>query len=61
MSIIQLLVVLVVLGLALWALEQLPIDATIRQIIRVVVIVLIILWLLSVFFGLAGLGRFRVW
>ncbi len=56
MSLIQLLVVLVVLGLALWALDQLPIDATIKQIIRVVVIVLIILWLLSVFFGLGSLG-----
>lgn len=56
MSIIQLLVVLVVIGLLLWLLDQLPIDATIKQIIRVVVIVLIILWLLSVFFGLGSLG-----
>ncbi len=60
MTIIQLVVVLVIVGLALWALDQLPIDATVRQIIRVVVIVLVILWLLSAFFGLGNLGNIRV-
>jgi len=49
MTIIQLIVLLILIGLALWAAGQMPIDATILKIIRVVVIVVVILWLLEVF------------
>jgi hypothetical protein len=50
MELVQLLVVLVVIGLLLWAIETaIPMDPTIKQIIRVVVIVAICLWLLSIF------------
>ncbi len=55
---ISLLVALVVAGLILWAIGQLPLDATIAQIIRVVVIVLVVLYVLSVFTGRHLLGRF---
>ncbi len=55
---ISLLVALVVAGLILWAIAQLPLDATIAQIIRVVVIVLVVLYVLSVFTGRHLLGRF---
>lgn len=41
---IQALFVLVLAGLALWALSEFPIDAQIAKIIRVVVIVFVALW-----------------
>ena len=48
---IQLIVALVVVGLLLWVLSQIPMDPTIARIIRVVVIVFVALWLLQVFTG----------
>jgi len=48
MPLIQFIVVLVVIGLVLYLVETLlPIDPTIKQIIRVVVVIAVILWLLS--------------
>lgn len=44
---ITIVVVLIVVGLLLWALQQLPIDPTIVVIIRVLVIVFALLWVLS--------------
>lgn len=47
---ISLIVVLVVVGVVLWLVEtQLPMDPTIKTIIRVIVILAVCLWLLSVF------------
>ena len=53
MSIISVLVVLVLVGLVLWVVSQLPLDVTIKRIIHVVVVVLVIIWLLQAF-GLLG-------
>lgn len=48
MDLITLIVVLVVIGLLLWAVETvIPMDAWIKQLIRVLVVVLVCLWLLS--------------
>lgn len=44
---ITIVIALIVVGLLLWAAESLPIDGTIKQIIRVVVIVFVVLWLLG--------------
>jgi hypothetical protein len=45
-------VVLVIIGVALWAIESLiPLDPTIKNIIRVVIILVALLWVLT-FFGL---------
>lgn len=49
MSIVGLIVVLVLLGLFLWAVHQFPLDPTIQKIIQVVVIVLAVLYILSGF------------
>ena len=46
---------LVVLGLILWVVNELPIDAAIKKIIRVIVIVVVLLWLLSILIGYAPL------
>lgn len=48
MPLLQLVVVLIVIGLILYLVETLlPIDPTIKQIIRVVIVIAVILWLLS--------------
>lgn len=55
MPLIQLIVMLVIIGLLLWAVESVvPMDPTIKQIIRVIVIVAVCLWLLSLFGLLPG-------
>jgi hypothetical protein len=48
MPLIQLIVVLIVIGLLLYIVETLlPIDATIKMVIRVLILIAVILWLLS--------------
>jgi hypothetical protein len=46
----QILIVLILLGLLLYVIGLLPIDATIKQIIKAVAIVLVVIWLLGMFF-----------
>jgi hypothetical protein len=48
---IQLLVVLIVVGLLLWVVQQIPMDPAIARIIRVVVICIVVIWLLYVLIG----------
>jgi type IV secretory pathway TrbL component len=43
---IEIVIVLVVVGLVLWAVQQIPMDPAIARMIRVVVIVGVVLWLL---------------
>jgi hypothetical protein len=57
--IISLLVVLVLVGLGLWFIGTLPLDPTIRNIIRAVVIVLAVLYVLQAFGLLRGLPDVR--
>jgi hypothetical protein len=48
MDLIQLIVLLVVVGLVLWLVEtQIPLDPTIKMIIRIVIVLAVIIWLLS--------------
>lgn len=50
MNLITVVLALVVLGVVLWLVfKYVPMDADVRQIIKVVVIVAVVLWLLSVF------------
>ncbi len=44
---IDVVVALIIVGLVLWVIEQIPMDAMIARIIRVVVVVCVVLWLLS--------------
>jgi len=48
---ISILVGLIIIGVVLYLITLIPMDAAIQQIIRIVVIVGVILWLLSTFFG----------
>ena len=56
MPILTVVLVLVVVGVLLWLINLIPMDATIHTIIRVVVIIVVVLWLLRVF-GLIGAVR----
>lgn len=49
--IIPIIVTLVVVGLCLYLISLIPMDAAIHNIIRVVVIICVVLWLLSLFLG----------
>jgi cytochrome b subunit of formate dehydrogenase len=51
---ISLLIVLLIAGVVLWALPQLPLDATIVRVIRVVVIVAVLIYCIRALAALAG-------
>jgi hypothetical protein len=54
MPLIQLVIVLVVVGVILWIINNyIPMQATIKKILNAVVAIAVILWLLSVF-GIIG-------
>jgi hypothetical protein len=55
---IEIIIVLVIVGLALWVLQQIPMDATIARIIRVILIVFVAIWLLYILIGLLPSGGF---
>ena len=48
---ISIVVALIIVGLILWVVSQIPMDPVIARIIRVVVIVCVVLWLLSILMG----------
>lgn len=59
MSLITIIVVLIVVGLLLYAANNwLPMDPKIKQILNVVIVLAVILWLLAIF--LPGFGDVRV-
>ena len=53
---IEIIVVLIVVGLLLWVVSQIPMDPTIARIIRVVVIVVVCIWLLYFLVGFLPSG-----
>jgi len=61
MSLIQLVVVLVVVGVLLWAINSyIPMQSTIKRILNVVVVIVVVLWLLSVFGILGNISNVHV-
>ncbi len=54
MPLIQLVIILVVVGVILWVINSyIPMQATIKMILNLVVVGVVVLWLLSVF-GIIG-------
>ena len=52
MSLIELVIVLIVIGVLLWLINSfIPMDEKIKKILNVVVVIIVILWLLSLFLG----------
>jgi hypothetical protein len=61
MPLVQLVVVLIVVGVLLWAVNNyIPMDGKIKQILNIVVVIAVVLWLLQVFGLLSGLGDIHV-
>lgn len=60
MPLINVIIVLVVVGVVLYIVETLlPIDATIKRIIHIVVVLAVCLWLLQAFGIIGSLGSYR--
>ncbi|WP_447987601.1 Thivi_2564 family membrane protein [Nitrospira sp. Nam74] len=51
---LSLLIMLVIAGAALYLIRLAPIDATVKQIIYVVVVVVLVIWALKLFLGQPG-------
>jgi len=61
MPLIQLLLVLVAVGVILWVVNSyIPMQATIKKILNVVVVIAVIIWLLSVFGLIGNLSTIRI-
>ena len=57
MELIQIVIILIVLGVILWAVNSfIPMDATVKQIINTVVIIGIVIWLIFVLLSLVGIS-----
>ncbi len=50
---LQIIVVLIICGLFLWISQQIPMDPVIRQIVRVICVVFIVVYLCWVLIGIA--------
>lgn len=52
MGLIELVIVLIVVGVLLWLVNNhIPMDGKIKQILNVVVVIAVVLWLIFVFLG----------
>lgn len=61
MSILTILLVLVFVGVILWLVNSyIPMDAKIKQILNIVVVIVLIVWLLKAFGIFAMLGGARI-
>ena len=61
MSLIGLIITLVVVGVLLWLLNNyVPMDATIKKILNVVVVIVVVIWLLQAFGVLGSLHDLRI-
>ncbi|MFO7586728.1 MAG: Thivi_2564 family membrane protein [Gemmatimonadota bacterium] len=61
MPLIQVVIVLIVVGVILWAVNSfIPMQASIKKILNFVVVIAVIIWLLSVFGVIGSLDTIRV-
>lgn len=61
MPLIHLILVLVVVGVILWAVNSyIPMEASIKKILNIVVVIVVVLWLLSVFGVIGHMSEIRV-
>ncbi|MGB5733475.1 MAG: Thivi_2564 family membrane protein [Thiohalocapsa sp.] len=61
MPLITLVITLVVVGLILWLINNyIPMDGTIKKILNAVVVIVVILWLLSVFGLIPPMSQLRI-
>jgi hypothetical protein len=61
MPLIQLVIVLIVVGVLLWLVNNyIPMDRKIKQILNIVVVIGVVLWLLSVFGLFSSLSSIHI-
>lgn len=61
MSLINLVIVLIVVGVLLWLVNSfIPMDRKIKQILNIVVVIVVVIWLLQVFGVIGSLGNIRI-
>lgn len=61
MDLIQFVIVLIVVGVLLWAVNNyIPMDGKIKQILNIVVVIAVIVWVLNVFGVFGSLSGIRV-
>ena len=61
MPIINLIIILVVVGVILWAINAyIPMQSTIKKILNAVVVIGVIIWLLSVFGVIGNISAIRI-
>ena len=61
MPLINLIIILVVVGVILWAINSyIPMQPTIKKILNVVVILVVVIWLLSVFGVIGNISNIRI-
>ena len=61
MSLISLIIVLIVVGVLLWAANTyIPMDQKIKTIMNIVVVIAVVLWLLQAFGVLGSLGSINI-
>ena len=61
MPLLNLVIILIVVGVLLWLINQyIPMDRKIRKILNIVVIIVVVLWLLSVFGVIGSLSSMRI-
>ena len=56
-GLISIIVTLVVIGLLLYQVDLIPMDRTIKQIIRIIVIIAVVVWLLQAFGFIGSLNN----
>jgi hypothetical protein len=60
MPLLQVLMVLIVVGVLLWAVNLIPMQGTIKSILNAVVVIAVVLWLLNIFGFLHALSRMHI-
>ena len=61
MSLINLILILIVVGVLLWLVNNyIPMDAKIKKILNVVVVIVVVIWLLQVFGIIGSIDAIRV-
>ncbi len=61
MSLLNVIIVLIVVGIVLWLINNyIPMDSKIKSILNAVVVIMVVIWLLQVFGLISSLSRIRL-
>jgi hypothetical protein len=61
MSLVSLVIVLIIVGVGLWLINNfIPMDAKIKKILNIVVVIVVIVWLLQAFGVLGSIKGLRI-